>query len=436
MKRISSWASLTGVVASVGMALLLIIAGCSNDSEEFVPPPEPTSTATVIPPSACSGQGLIAIDPVHNTAYAPLHSLDMSGNAQIAAIDLSTVTMVMPTINPISLVGATNTMASTFDSINNTVLVETLLTGGDIGVFVIDTNTQTVVGTPVDLTGISGASFRGGILEDTTKNRAYVAGTSQLGILDTSTSPPTWNSGSVVDTVCSDSLAFNLRTGIIFITCDGSHEIVDASGASLAVQDFDSTFGITDGVAFDVTTNIMILSQEVGADASYGFNFATLNTGVTPATADNVTVPGIPSELAPIGEGPGGMAVINCNTHTAIVPDEGGTNLKAIHLPVAPVAGPLNNMGQPGSGTTADAASVFTIATAQLPTDGMTTVTMDGDPNSATIDPSTNFYYALGNDASYFIRVDVSSPVFGASPTGGADTMTFWNPPTVFVPLP
>ncbi len=181
----------------------------------------------------------------------------------------------------------------------------------------------------------------------------------------------------------------------------------------------------------------------MGADLVHVFNFASLNTGTTPATANNVTVEGVPSELPPIGEGPGGMAVINCNNHQAIVADEGfetdeGTNIKAIQLPSKPVPSgtPLNNKGQPGSGTTADAASAFAIATAQLPKNGELTVGMDGDPNSATIDPAHNFFYALGNQACFLIRVDVSSPVFGASPTGGVDGTTFWNPPTVYVPLP
>jgi hypothetical protein len=442
MKRTASWASLTGVIASVGMALLLIIAGCSNDSEEFIPPPAPTSTATVIPPAACSGQGLIAIDTVHNVAYAPLHSLDMSGDAQIAAVDLATVNLPMPTITTISLPGATNSLASAYNPKNGSVLVETVLGGGGIGIFEIDTNTMTVVGGAVMATGLTVDISRGGILMDVTKNRAYVAGAGELGILDTSTSPPTWNAGSVISIFSPDSMALNLKTGLIFITDDGGNQIVDASGATLgAPQDFDSTFGITDGVAFDVTTNIMVLSQEVGSDQTHVFNFATLDTTMTPATADNVTVPGIPSEIPPIGEGPGGMAVINCNTHQAIVADEGfetdeGINIKAVQLPANPVAGPLNNNGQPGSMTTADAASAYTIATAALPPDGETVVGMDGDPNSATMDPTHNFFYALGNQATYLIQVDVSNPVFGASPTGGADTMTFWNPPTVYVPLP
>jgi hypothetical protein len=162
---------------------------------------------------------------------------------------------------------------------------------------------------------------------------------------------------------------------------------------------------------------------------------------VSPATADNVTVPGIPSEIPPVGEGPGRMAVINCNTHQAIVADEGffsnvGINIKAIHLPTKGVPGALNNNGQPGSMTTADASSVYTIATAALPPDGETVIGMDGDPNSATIDPAHNYFFALGNQATFLIRVDVSNLVFGASPTGGVDGTTFWHPPTVYVPLP
>ena len=441
MNRNPSWGLVTGLVASIGTAILLIIAGCDGGNGTYHPyhhhaPPPP-------PPAACSGQGLIAIDPVSNMAYAPLHSLDMSDNAQIAVIDLATVTNMTPTILTVSLPGATNTLASAYNPNNHSVLVEALLGAGGVGVYEINTSTNTVVGgAAVAATGLGADVTRGGILIDSKKNRAYVAGSSQLGILDTSTSPPTWNAASVIDIVSPDSLALNIKTHLIFITADGENEIVDASGASLGTpQDFDSSFGITDGVAFDVTTNIMILSQEVGADQIHAFNFATLDTSMSPATADNVTVPGIPSEIPPVGEGPGGMAVINCNTHIGIVADEGyfgdvGINIKAIHLPTNGVPGALNNNGQPGSMTVADAASVYTIATAALPLDGDTLIGMDGDPNSATIDPAHNYFYALGNQATYLIRVDVSNPVFGASPTGGADSMTFWNPPTVYVPLP
>ncbi len=433
--------SLIGLIGGVGIAILLTIAGCGDSGgshNTFHPTARPTP-----PPSACSGQGLIAIDPVHNAAYAPLHTLDQSGNAQIAVVDLGTVSLTTAaTVSTISLTGATNTLASAYNPKNKSVLVETILGAGGIGIFEIDTNTNTVVGGAVTATGLTAEVTRGGILMDLAKNRAFVEGAEEIGILDTSTSPPTWNSGSVVSIVSPDSSAFNLKTNLLFITADGSNQIIDTTKSPLTPVSFDSSFGITDGVAFDITTNIMVLSQEVGADDIYAFNFATLDTKNNPATADNVTVPGIPSELPPVGEGPGGMAVINCNTHQAIVADEGffsdvGTNIKAIHLPTKPVSGPLNNNGQPGSNTTADAASVYTIATAQLPKgpEGIT-IGMDGDPNSATIDPAHNFFYALGNQGAYLIRVDVSNPVFGASPTGGVNGTTFWNPPTVYVPLP
>ena len=58
-------------------------------------------------------------------------------------------------------------------------------------------------------------------------------------------------------------------------------------------MEFDSSFGITDGNAFDVTTNVMALSNEQDGDTVVAFNFNTLNTSGFFATALNVTVPNV-----------------------------------------------------------------------------------------------------------------------------------------------
>jgi len=225
-----------------------------------------------------------------------------------------------------------------------------------------------------------------------------------------------------------------------FISDDGDNQIVDTTKTPLVPVSFDSSHATTDGVAFDVATNIVILSQEVGADDAWAFNFATLNTAVSPATADFVRVPGL-GEAGVLGEGPGGMTVISCTTHQAVVADErGGENFKLLQLPTKPVAGALDNKGQPGTGTTPDAASVFTIAAAQIPTGtGGATLGMGGDPNSASIDPAHNLFYATAADeggGEYLVQVDLSKPVLGASPTGGVDGKSFWTPAGTAIPLP
>jgi hypothetical protein len=191
-------------------------SACSGDSEQFIPPSGPTSTPTP-PPAARSGQGLIAIDPVHNAANAPIHTLDNGGNAQVAVVDLGTISaktgQAAATITTVSVTGVTDSVASAYNPNNHSVIVETILGAGGIGLFQIDTNTNTVVGGAVTATGLSADPERGGVLMDIAKNRAYVAGEDTLGIADASTSPPTWNAGSVISTVSPDSLAFNLKTG-------------------------------------------------------------------------------------------------------------------------------------------------------------------------------------------------------------------------------
>ncbi|HYL58799.1 MAG TPA: hypothetical protein VEU51_08000 [Candidatus Acidoferrales bacterium] len=424
----------------IGLAIVLLLAvaaiptfsacdPCASCGGHHNPPPPP-------PPGACAGQGLIGLDPVNNVGYVPLNTTDMSGNAQVAVVNLA-VGAPNPVIKTLALnVGGSQgnfPEALAYNPANKTILAESVLTAGGVGIFEIDTNTQTVLH-EVDATGLD--EFRGGVLQDFKNNRAFVAGLSTIGILDTSTSPPVWNAASVVSTVCTDSLALNVTTGLIFITCDGNNQIIDSTVLPLVPKAFQGGFGTSDGNAFDPSTNIMILGQEF-VDANTVFNMATLNTGVNPATADNVTVPGLGAGGIQ-GEGQG-MAAINCATHQGVLADEGGQNVRLIQLPTSPVAGALDNNGQPGTNTTADASSAFTIATALLPPGpNNVSITMQGDPNSASVDPAFNFYYAIGNgnEMQFLIRLDLSKPVLGGSPTGGPSMNTFWTPTVDYIQLP
>ena len=435
-----------GILAALTAgALTLTIAACGGEggggggfaSTSGIPVPSPTP-----PPQACSGQGLIGIDPVNNVGYVPISKTDGSGNAEVAVVDL-TVGAKTPILSTIAITGSTRSIAMAYDPIHKTMLDETsLASGNDTGVAIINTTTKSYTGTTVTATGLGPTGFFGGIVENPTRKEAIVASPGSIGVLDTSVNPPTWNASSVVVTVGSDSLAVNLNTGLLFISDDGRNQIVDTTKSPLAPMSFDSSFNTTDGVAFDVSTNILILSQEVGADDAWAFNFATLDTTKAPAVANVIQVPGL-GEAGAIGEGPGGMTVINCNTHQAVVADErGGENFKLLQLPTKPVAPgvPLDNNGQPGTGTTADAASVFTIAAAQIPTGaGGAILGMGGDPNSASIDPGHNLFYASAADINgneYLVQVDLSKPVLGASPTGGVDGKTFWTPTGTAIPLP
>jgi hypothetical protein len=399
-------------------------ASCGGNHNQPPPPPPP--------PGACAGQGLIGLDPVNNVGYVPLNTTDMSGNAQVAVVNL-VVGAVNPVIKTLSLAGGSFPEALAYNPANKTILAESLLTGGGVGIFEIDTTTQAVLN-EVNATNLD--EGRGGVLQDFKNNRAFVAGVTTIGILNTSTSPPVWDPTSVVSIACTDSLALNDTTGLIFITCDGTNQIIDSTVLPLAPISFQGGFGTSDGVSFDPATNIMVLGQEF-VDANTVFNMATLNKVAMPATADNVNVPGLGTG-GEQGEGQG-MAAINCATHQGVLADEGGQNVRLIQLPTAAVAGALDNNGQPGTSTTADASSAFTIATALLPLGpNSTTITMQGDPNSASVDPAFNFYYAIGNggEQQFLIRLDLSKPVLGGSPTGGPGGTTFWNPTVDYILLP
>jgi hypothetical protein len=423
------WVAVSVVLMFAAMGLFLS-QGCDPCASCAGETPQPSGSPTPAP-GACAGQGLIGLDSVHNIGYVPLNTQDGSGNAQVAVVNLA-VGAANPVIKTLSLVGGNFPEALGFNPNNNTILAESLLTAGGVGIFEIDTTTQAVLH-EVNLTGLD--EERGGVLIDSKHNRAFVAGLSTLGILNTSASPPTWDPASVVATTCSDSLALNITTGLLFVSCDGTNQTIDTTVTPLVVKSFEGGFGTSDGVAFDPTTNIMILAREF-QDANSVFNMATFDAAANPQTADNVTVPGL-GTAGEQGEGQG-MGVVNCTTHQGVLSDENGQNVRLIHLPPKGVPGALDNNGQPGTGTTADAASAFTIANTELPLNNETTITQQGDPNSASIDPKFNFYYAVGNGdgAQFLIRLDLSAPVLGGSPTGGVDGHTFWNPTVDYIALP
>lgn len=186
----------------------------------------------------------------------------MNGNAQVAVVNLA-VGAPNPVIKTLALnVGGSQgnfPEALAYNPANKTILAESTLSGGGVGIFEIDTTTQTVLN-EVNATNLD--EFRGGVLQDFKNNRAFVAGLATIGILNTSTSPPVWDPNSVVSIVCTDSLALNVTTGLIFITCDGTNQIIDSTVLPLVPKSFQGGFGTSDGNAFDPSTNIMVLGQE------------------------------------------------------------------------------------------------------------------------------------------------------------------------------
>ncbi len=415
-----------------------------------------TATPTPAPPSAFS-QGLIAIDPNNGSAYVPIYSLDGSGNAQIEVVGGSglirsgptTSTTTKPAISlttTISLLGAIQPVGAVFDPVTNNVFVEGWESDLSLSLYEIDPSSNTVVNT-IALTGMSYEGVYGGLLADPARSQLVVAGSFDLATVNVATSPPTFNPSSLTDLgeLCTDSIAINPNTGTLFISCDGTNAIEPVTSLPSAPQSFISlTNGCcTDGVAFDPGTNIMALTQEVGAQNVWGLNFASLNTGVTPATAPNVTVPGL-GFLDPRGEGPGGQLVVNTVTHQALVADEFGLNFWLVQMPSATVTsggGALDNNGQPGSSSSPDAASVFTVAGAVLPTTTISSETVQlcavGDPNSLSLDPNTNTGLMLADTICEFHswQIGSSTPLFlvsvplGSPPLGACPTCaTQWTP--------
>lgn len=484
-------------------------------------PPTPSPTATPVSPlfsQACSSQTMIGIDPVNNIGYVPIYSLDQSGNAQLAVVDL-TVGAASPMLTTISLPGSVQPLSITYNPFNKTILADARAANDQVLIYEISTTTYSVIGTVVATglvqdagstiarraatSSVNHADFSnprlaalaralqtrqwakmrsselsillqpelangpwgpialqptsGGILEDLKNNRAIVAGTAALGILDTSTSPPVWNPHSVVDLdLDAESFSLNPNTGLLFISNLGTDDLIDTTKSPLSEIPFQRVpnKGVSDGIAFDSATNIAIHSEFDFADRVYAFNFGTLDTTQNPAIADPIGVQGLGFQSTyGFGFGPGGQNVVNCVTHQAIIADEFGPNFKLVQMPTQPVAGELDNNGQPGSATVPDSASVYTIAAATFPktviSGVITPLGAIDTPSSLTVDPKRNFAYVLADGWLFYhrwtpgatlplflVRVDLSKPVFGASPTGGVDGKTFWTPSESIIPLP
>ncbi|HUP92898.1 MAG TPA: hypothetical protein VM074_11675 [Solimonas sp.] len=417
------------------------------------------ATGPLAPPqiTGVASQGLVAVDTARNIAYAPVYTLDAQLNAQVAVVNLDPGA-ANPIITTISLPGSNQPIASSMDAINNRVFVAARQSNDNsVRVYRINPATNTLIDTML-IAGLTHSGNFGGIVANPSRNKVIVVGTAQLAILDISVEPPVLRPNSVIPLFGTDSIALNFDTELLFNSSDGSNQLVDTAADPPTTQNFISGFGTTDGVAFDNLTNICILDPEF-VDQTTVFNFNALDLLANPASAPNVTIPGLGA--TPIdGEGPGGQAAINVLLHQGVVADEFGENFKLLQLPTTSIAtGAPNLNGQPGSGTTADASSAFQIAAAVLPKADLsgeggsaaTQLTMRGDPNSLSVDPIHNVMLGLVDTATGFnswpigsnrplflVVADLSAPVLGASPTATNpdNTPLRWNPVSRLIRLP
>ena len=282
------------VLKSFVVAILVIgfagIEGCGQDASltiDLRPTPAPASptVAPTLAPSPTPSAGVTATPtstprqlrrprlrlgllgsgadwnrPRQNVGYVPIYPLDAKGNAQIAVVDL-TVGKANPVIKELSLDGTQQPLAVAYNPNNKTMLAEARKSS--------DNSVALYESTPRPSGDQYGGGHRaepmgtgGGIVENAVTNKAFVAGSDDLGILDTSTSPPVWDPTSVVTAPFMDSFSVNSTTGIMFIASDGTNSIVDTTKSPLAPQPF-TAFATDDGNGFDIATNIALVSQEV-----------------------------------------------------------------------------------------------------------------------------------------------------------------------------
>ncbi|TXH05576.1 MAG: hypothetical protein E6R07_01845 [Nevskiaceae bacterium] len=419
------------------------------------------ATGDLAPPqvNVVASQGLIAIDTANKVAYVPIYTWDANSNARIAVVDLANTPTDPTKIPTISLPGSQQPIASSFDPVNHKVYVEARkgFNGSDgVFVYVIDPSTRTVLQT-IDASpnggGLSHSGTFGGIIANPTKNKVIVVGTNDLGIirLDPQTGAPTFDVNSVISLFGTDSIALNFDTEILFVSDDGSNQLVNTSTAVPSLISFPAAGGTTDGVAFDNLTNVVAQSAEVGSDLTHIFNFNSLQiAGTAPgqsATALLITINGT-GNSPNTGEGPGGQAAVNVLTHQAVAIDEFGENFKLLQLPTSQFT------GAPVAATTGTGAA-FQISAGVIPQASIggtpTTLGMRGDPNSLSIDPVGNKMYALADPNVYYngwpandtrplflVEVDLAHPVQGASPTAvdAHNNPLRWTPQSRLIRLP
>ncbi len=254
-------------------------ASCSTTTGHHKPTPTPTPA-----PSSATGQGLIAIDTVHNVGYVPIYTLTSAGGAptnpdvvsvpgssQLAVVDL-TIGAANPVIKLLELSSAVEPTGGAFNEKNGRVYEEGRLADGTVNVYEIDTTAQTVINT-IPCPGITNAARFGGVIADPVRNLLVVAGTSTIGLMNTAVEPPVFNAASVVTVAGTDSLSLNPTTGILFVSTDGTNQILNIATLPLVPLSFESTGATTDGVGFDSATNILLQSDEVGAGPRHRFQF-------------------------------------------------------------------------------------------------------------------------------------------------------------------
>ena len=227
-------------------------------------------------------------------------------------------------------------------------------------------------------------------------------------------------------------MSLNFNTQTLFVACDGTNQFLNTSSLSgpLPLTNFQSTYGTTDGTAFDSTTNIVGVDPEF-EDVTRVFNFHNLDISTDPATAPEIDVPGL-GTTGLHGEGPGGQLTGNTKKHQLLALDEFGENFRLIQLPSSTINGALDNNGQPGTSTTPDAASAYTIAASVLPMvndsgSSPSHLAAVGDPNSATMDTESNHVFLLATDdtCQLWLVYDLNNPTAGGCVSCG----TQWTPP-------
>jgi hypothetical protein len=399
----------------VGMAM--VAAACGSDSnnhatKRLAPLVTPTPTATPTPGVSATGSGLFVVDCIHNRAYVPLINSPApgNGNGRVAVVDLSLdPNTSAQSIPPVTFSHTDLPTGAAFDAAKN--LVTVVSGSSNAGGFadVIDTTTSPpslVSGSPFTFPTGSEPGGTGQVLFDPVHNLA------QASVLDNFSCPSagtctgfvsfddsTHAFGSVLQAPYAETFALNPGAGTAGQIADGSDNegsgamtIADLGLAKACLLSDINIGGDHDGVSYDTTTNIFVLSHENGTAAVINMNGSTASGNPCTITEggtnpNSVRVTGLPGGTA-------GSAV-NPVTHQAFLIEDGSPGVSLIGLPYAPVAQIQSSM--------------LGKVVSALPNDpnGNSWATQ-GDPYAVAVDTCHNLGYAVSSDGDWLVQVDLA----------------------------
>ncbi len=412
-----SWSLLARfTLALVGLFLAAACDPCPSCGGHATPTTTASPTATPTPVASASGSGLFALDATKQLAFVPLlFSPDPeSRNARVAVLDLSVNPNTTDPRKATVVLGHTGTPTGTALDAKDSLVIVVSSDSGIGYVDLIDENTDALLTpTPITIPGNSQPGQTGQVLFDGDRGVAVLNVTDGTGCQTSCTGfltfdPVAQTFGSLVSANYAETFAFNGNTQQILNASDdnsgGMTQVVDLMGTRTCSLSDINLGDDQDGASFDVTTNLVVISNEDGTATVLNLNGSMLSGQGADCTVteggtnpNSVLLTGLPDLTA-------GSAV-NSDTHQAFLIEDDSPGISLISMPSTPVTQIME--------------SALSTVISSVPDDpnGCTWATQ-GDPYAVAVDTVHNLGYAANtasNGATFLVQVDLAA--FQTNPT-------------------